>query len=297
MTAPARTTAPNTIATCDGAHLFYRDWKAQPDRESKARPEQRQPILFVGGWSMPSGSWAYQMMALRRQGLRCIAFDRRGHGRSSDPGGGYDFDTLAGDIAAVIQALDLHNAVLVGHSMGGNEIVRYLTRYGSARVDRIALLGPMTPGVARSAANPGGIDPCFFEQFRSEQLLRDFPLWIEANIDAFLPGAGPAMKAWVAGMALDNSLQALHDCHGAVQGADMAGELRGIDLPVLLIAGENDLSAPFALTAQPSAALIPGARLHVYEGAAHGMFLTHVERTNADLLAFIGERGYIGTAK
>jgi non-heme chloroperoxidase len=296
MAAHSRTTAPNTIATFDGAHLFYRDWKAQPDPQSSEEPGQCQPVLFVGGWSMPSGSWGYQMMALRRRGLRCIAFDRRGHGRSSDPGGGYDFDTLAGDIAAVIDALALRNAVLVGHSMGCDEIVRYLTRHGSARVDRIALLGPMTPGVARSAANPDGIDPGFLEQFRGEQLLRDFPLWIEENIDAFIPGAGPLLKAWVAGMALDNSLQALHDCHAAVQGAGMAGELRGIDVPVLLIAGANDVSAPLALTAQPSAALIPGARLHVYEGAAHGMFLTHVERTNADLLAFISERSYIGTA-
>ncbi|AWG45888.1 MULTISPECIES: alpha/beta fold hydrolase [unclassified Massilia] len=152
MTAHARVLGPNTVATANGVQLFYRDW---PGSHPQARP-----VLFVAGWSMASGSWGYQMMALQRRGLRCIAFDRRGHGRSSDPGG-YDFDTL------------------VGHSMGCNEIVRCLTRFGSAgRVERIALL----------------------EQFRSRQLLRDYPLWIEENIEPALgfpplPGANATTKA------------------------------------------------------------------------------------------------------
>jgi pimeloyl-ACP methyl ester carboxylesterase len=282
MTAHARIVAPNTIATADGVHLFYRDWPgSQP---------QAQAVLFVGGWSMPSTSWGYQMMVLQRRGLRCIAFDRRGHGRSSDPGGGYDFDTLAGDIAAVIEALDLRKVVLVGHSMGCNEIVRYLTRFGSSRIERIALLGPMTPGVTLAPSNPNGVDPALFEQFRSQQLLRDYPLWIEENIEPFVPGANATTRAWLAAMALDNSLQALHDCQAAVQGADMAEELRTIAVPTLIIAGDRDVSAPLELTAQRSAALIPDVRLDVIEGAAHGMFVTHVERVNADLLEFIAER-------
>ena len=285
----ARIAGPNTIATADGVQLFYRDW---PGSQAQARA-----VLFVGGWSMPSTSWGYQMMALQRRGLRCIAFDRRGHGRSGDPGGGYDFDTLAGDIAAVIDALDLRDVVLVGHSMGCNEIVRYLSRSGggrSAHVERIALLGPMTPGVTLSPSNPGGVDPALLEQFRSRQLLRDYPLWIEENIEPFVPGANPTTRAWLAAMALDNSLQALHDCHAAVQGADMVDELRAIDVPVLIIAGDCDVSAPLELTARRSAALIPDVRLRVIEGAAHGMFVTHVERVNADLLEFISEPGYIG---
>jgi pimeloyl-ACP methyl ester carboxylesterase len=277
---------PNTIATADGVRLFYRDW---PGSHAQARA-----VLFVGGWSMPSASWGYQMMALQGRGLRCIAFDRRGHGRSGDPGGGYDFDTLAGDIAAVIGALDLRDVVLVGHSMGCNEIVRYLNRFGSARVERVALLGPMTPGVTLSPSNPGGVDPALLAQFRSRQLLRDYPLWIEENIGPFVPGANPTTRAWLAAMALDNSLQALHDCHAAVQGADMVDELRAIDVPVLIIAGDCDVSAPLELTARRSAALIPDVRLRVIEGAAHGMFVTHVERVNADLLEFISEPGYIG---
>jgi pimeloyl-ACP methyl ester carboxylesterase len=279
VTHPIRTEAPNTIRTADGVHLFYRDWG------------QGDPVLFVGGWSLPSDSWSYQMMALVRCGLRCIAFDRRGHGRSSDPGTGYDFDTLAGDIAALIEALDLRGVTLVGHSMGCNEIVRYLTRFGSGRVRRVALLGAMTPGVTLTAANPGGVDPALLEQFRSQQLLRDYPLWIEENIEPFVPGASAGMKGWLTQMALNNSLQALHDCHAAVQGAAMEDELRALDVPVLLIAGDADVSAPLELTARRSAALIPDVRLTVYEGAAHGMFATHVERVNGDLLEFIRARG------
>jgi pimeloyl-ACP methyl ester carboxylesterase len=286
MTAHDRIAGPNTIATADGVHLFYRDW---PGSHPRART-----VLFVGGWSMASSSWGYQMMALQQHGLRCIAFDRRGHGRSSDPGGGYDFDTLAGDIAAVIGALDLRGVTLVGHSMGCNEIVRYLDRFGSARVERIALLGPMTPGVTRGPANPGGVDPALLEQFRSRQLLCDFPRWIEENTEPFVPGANATTKAWLAAMALDNSLQALHDCHAAVQGADLAGEvsdeLRAIGVPVLIVAGDRDVSAPLDLTARRSAELIPDVRLRVIEGAAHGMFLTHAERVNAELLEFIGGR-------
>lgn len=282
----AQVAGPDTIATADGVQLFYRDW---PGSHAQARA-----VLFVGGWSMPSASWGYQMMALQGRGLRCIAFDRRGHGRSGDPGGGYDFDTLAGDIAAVIDALDLRDVVLVGHSMGCNEIVRYLNRFGSARVGRVALLGPMTPGVTLSPSNPGGVDPALLEEFRGRQLLRDYPLWIEENIEPFVPGANATTKAWLAAMALDNSLQALHDCHAAAQGADMVDELRAIDVPVLIIAGDCDVSAPLELTARRSAALIPDVRLRVIEGAAHGMFVTHVERVNADLLEFISEPGYIG---
>lgn len=281
MTSHAPVNAANTIAGAGGVPLFYRDWN----------PAGRRAVLFVAGWSLPSDSWGYQMMALCRQGLRCIAFDRRGHGRSGDPGGGYDIDTLADDIAAVIEALDLRELTLVGHSMGCNEIVRYLSRHGSARVERVALLGAMTPGVTLHAANPDGIDPGLLVQFREQQLLRDFPLWIDDNIEPFVPGATAGMKAWLAQMALGTSLQALHDCNLAVQASEMSEEMRRIELPVLLIAGDRDVSAPLELTARRSAALLPRARLCVLEGAAHGMFLTHVERVNAELLEFACERG------
>jgi pimeloyl-ACP methyl ester carboxylesterase len=270
----AYTSAPNTIVAGD-VNLYYRDW-------GKGRP-----VLFVSGWSMSSDSWGYQMMALVRQGLRCIAFDRRGHGRSSDPGDGYDLDTLADDIAAVIEALDLRDVVLAGHSMGCNEIVRYLSRHGSARVRRVALLGPMTPGIALSPTNPNGVDPALLAQFRNSELLHDFPRWIEDNVEPFVPGAGPRMRDWLAQMALQCSLQALHDCHVVVQESDMEAEVRAVDVPVLLIAGALDVSAPLDLTARRTAALVPDCCLVIYEDAAHGMFLTHVEQVNGELLEFV----------
>lgn len=269
----------NTIRAADGVDLFCRDW-------IPAIPAGGGPVVFVAGWSMSSASWGYQMMALLRAGRRCIAWDRRGHGRSGDPGRGYDLDTLADDLAAVLDTLDLRGVTLVGHSMGCNEIVRYLSRHGSARVRRVALLGPMTPGIARGASNPDGVDPALLVAFRNEELLRDFPFWIEQNIEPFVPGAGPGIKAWLTAMALECSLQALHDCHLVVQRADMAAELRAIEVPVLLVAGERDVSSPLALTAARSAELIPGARLKVYPDAAHGMFVTHMAEVNADLLEF-----------
>lgn len=269
--------APGFIRTSDGVDLFYRDWGSGA------------PVLFVGGWSLPSDAWNYQMMALSRQGLRCIAFDRRGHGRSGDPGRGYDFDTLAGDVAAVIDTLGLRGVTLVAHSMGCNEVVRYLGRHGSARVARLVLMGPMTPMIMRTGDNPEGIDGAVFEAFREQQLNADFPRWIDENALPFLtPDASPGMVRWLRQMALACSHKALHDCHVAVQHADMRADLAKVDVPALIIAGALDVSAPLALTARPTAAMIAGARLAVYDDAAHGMFVTHAQRVNADLMAFIG---------
>jgi len=272
----AAISAPGFIRTDDGVDLFYRDWG------------DGAPVLFVAGWSLPSDMWQYQMLALSQRGLRCIAFDRRGHGRSTDPGRGYDFDTLADDLAAVMEALDLRRVTLVGHSMGCNEIVRYLGRHGSARVTRIALLGTMTPMIAQDDSNPDGIDPALLEIFRSQQLGRDFPQWIEDNLPPFVaPDTTPAMCNWLRQMALASSLQALTECNRSLAAADFRPELPRIDRPVLIIAGDADVSAPLELTARPSAALFPDVRLEVYEGAPHAMFITHMARVNADLLAFL----------
>jgi non-heme chloroperoxidase len=273
----AHLAAPNIVRTADGVDLFCRDWG------------EGRPVLFVGGWSLGSESWAYQMLALREQGLRVIAFDRRGHGRSGDPGRGYDFDTLADDLAAVLEALDLREVTLVGHSMGCNEIVRYLSRHGSARVSRAALLGTMTPMIARAPDNPDGVDPALFEFFRNEQLMKDFPQWIEENIGPFLlPETPQGMRDWIRQIALGCSLHALFECNRALTRTDFRADLPRVDVPVLLIAGDQDVSAPLALTARPSAELLPHARLKVYPGAPHGMQFTHRDQVNADLLEFIG---------
>jgi len=264
--------APGFIRTRDGVDLFYRDWG------------QGKPVLFVAGWSLPSDMWQYQMLALSQRGLRCIAFDRRGHGRSSDPGRGYDFDTLAD----VIEALDLREVALVGHSMGCNEIVRYISRHGDARVQRIALLGTMTPMICRDDSNPGGLDPALLEYFRTQQLGRDFPQWIDENLPPFVAPETPSgMRNWLRQLALGASLQALVECNRSLAGADFRAELPRIARPVLVIAGDRDVSAPFELTAKPTMALLPDAQLRLYEDTPHGMFVTRVDRVNDDLLTFL----------
>ncbi|QBB72714.1 alpha/beta hydrolase [Pseudolysobacter antarcticus] len=273
----ARHAAPNFIHTNDGTMLFYRDWG------------QGAPVVFVGSWSLPSDMWNYQTLALSEQGLRCISYDRRGHGRSSDPGRGYDFDTLADDLAALLEVLDLRGVTLVGHSMGCGEIVRYLTRFGSDRVARIALLGTTTPMLALAPDNPDGIDVALFEFFQTQQLMRDYPEWIEENLPPFVvPQTTPAMVNWVRQMALNTSAKALKDCNTAVVRADFRQEMKRINVPTLILHGDLDASAPLALTAEASAALVPGAVLKIYQGAPHGFFITHMDGINADLLAFAG---------
>jgi non-heme chloroperoxidase len=264
------------VRTADGVDLFTRDWGEGP------------PIVFLASWSLPSDSWCYQMTALSEQGLRCVAYDRRGHGRSADPGRGYDFDTLADDLSAVLEALDLRGVMLVSHSMSAGEIARYLTRHGSARVSRVAMLGTITPSLRRSESNPAGVPPEHFETFRRTQLMRDFPQWIEDNLPPFVtPETPAAMRDWVRNMALSASMKALVDCNRAIERADFSRELCELDVPTLLIHGTHDVTCPLELTAGRTIALIPRARLSVYEGAPHGLFLTHMERVNAELLAFV----------
>lgn len=265
----------NVVQGAGGVDLFCRDWG------------QGRPVVFVASWSLPSESWSYQMLAMNEAGYRTVAFDRRGHGRSGDPGGGYDFDTLADDLAAVLDQRDLHDAVLVGHSMGCNEIVRYLSRHGRARVAGAVLLATMTPFVLDTADNPDGIDAAYFENFRREQLMRDFPQWMDANMVPFVyPDTPAGIKGWVKQMALGASLQALAACHRALVQTDFRAELADVDVPVLVIAGDQDASAPLALTARATARLLPDARLKVYESAPHGMFITHQAEVNRDLLEF-----------
>lgn len=266
---------PGFIRTADGVRLFYRDWG------------QGEPIVFLASWSFPSDSWNYQMLALSEAGFRCVAFDRRGHGRSSDPGRGYDFDTLADDLAAVLNVLDLRDVTLVGHSMASGEIVRYLTRHGSNRVARITLLGSVTPLIFRTADNPNGIDGSDFETFRRDELMRDFPKWIDGNIAPFVtPDTSPGTMNWIRNMALQASGKALLDCNRAITSEDFRNELTKITVPTLVIHGDLDVSCPIDLTGRGTAELIPGATLRVYEGAPHGFFVTHAERLNSDLLSF-----------
>jgi non-heme chloroperoxidase len=271
-------TLPNYVRTADNVALFYRDWG------------HGKPVLFIHGWAAPSDMWNYQMPALSRQGLRCIAYDRRGHGRSSDPGGGYDYDTLSDDLAAVIEALDLHGVTLVGHSMAAGEMVRYLTRHGAGRIAKLVFLAPAaTPYPLKTADNPAGIDGAFFEHFRNEILTHDLPKWIEENTRPFFtPETSPAMMEWAKSLMYQTSMQAIIECNRCGTTTDFRAELPKITVPTLVIHGDRDASAPLDLTGRPTAALIPGAKLVVYEGAPHGLMLTHVDRLNTDLIGFVG---------
>jgi non-heme chloroperoxidase len=260
------------VRTPDGQHLAVQDWGSG------------NPIVFLAAWALPSDMWVYQMVPLSERGFRTVAFDRRGHGRSSRPGTGYDFDTLADDVAAVLDALDLRNVTLVGMSMAGGEMVRYVTRYGTARLARLVFVATAsTPFLVRTPDNPAGIPADRFELFRQQMLLRDYPKWLEDNRAAFfLPETSPQMQEWVRTMMLGTSLKALIECHRSLTATDFRRELPKIDLPALVIHGDKDASAPLDLTGRPTARLLPSAQLTIYEGAPHGLFVTHQDRLNAD---------------
>jgi non-heme chloroperoxidase len=243
-------------------------------------------IVLVAGWSLPAAMWAYQITALTERGFRCVVYDRRGHGRSEDNGRGYDYDTLASDLDRVLTAFDVRDATLVGYSFGSGESVRYLSRHGRERVARLLLLAPSTPFLAHADDNPGGLDPMFFEQLR-EPMARDFPAWIDDSEDAFVvPATSRGMRGWIKSLMLQASLPALLACNRIMTRTDFRPELRALDLPIAIIQGDRDASLPLPLTGQPTAALLPAASLTVYEGAPHGLFVTHADRLNRDIEAF-----------
>lgn len=261
----------------DGVALRYVDWG------------EGAPVVFLNSLAMPLESWTYQMAPLSERGCRCIGYDRRGHGRSSDPGRGYDFDTLADDLASVLAALDLRGVTLVGHSFASGEMVRYMTRHGGGRVARLVFVAPSaTPFLLRTADNPDGIDAAVFERFRSEFLLRDYPKWLEDNARSFvMPETTREMIDWAKGLMLPTSMKAQIACNKVMAVTDFRAELARIAVPTLVIHGDADVSAPIELTGRRTAAMIPGAVFKLYEGAPHGLVLTHIDRLHADLLAFV----------
>jgi non-heme chloroperoxidase len=280
QTRPSRVPEPGRLGsyveTRDGQQLFYKDWGTGA------------PVVFLAAWALPSEMWDYQMVPMSEQGLRCIAYDRRGHGRSSQPGTGYDYDTLADDLAAVLDALDLRGVTLVGMSMAGGEMVRYLTRHGQGRIARVVFVATgATPILVQTADNPSGIPAEQAEFFRRQLLLKDYPNWMEENRQPFfVPETSRQMQEWVRGMALRTSMKTLVECNRSMTSADFRAELPSIAVPTLLIHGDKDVSAPLEATGRPTAELIPGARLEIYEGAPHGLFVTHMDRLTRDLLAF-----------
>ena len=263
------------ITAADGTHLRHQDWG------------EGRPVVFLAGWALPLEAWDLQRAALAARGLRCIAYDRRGHGRSDAPSGGYDYDTLADDLAAVLDQLDLRDVVLVGHSMAGGEIVRYFSRHGGARVSKVMFLAPMNPCPAKRPDNPDGFPAEAFEQFRQAYFLTDFPKWLDDNTAPFVtPQTSPGMIAWVKGLMLTTSLQAVVACNRTATEADLRAEIPNIKAPILIVQGDKDASTPLEVSGRRYAALNPAARLVVYEGAPHGLMFTHTRRLNADIAAF-----------
>ena len=268
------------IETRDRVSLFYKDWGTG------------NPVVFVHGWALGADMWEYQMPSLAGKGLRCIAYDKRGCGRSGQPWGGYDFDTFADDLAMLIEQLDLREVTLVGHSMGCGDITRYLSRHGAERVARAALVAPTTPFILRTADNPEGLEKSVFDNIVAE-LCRDRPRFLAASAPAFFGTGGPnspvsqEMIQWAVGLFFQASPKAMTDMIRAMSETDLRKDMHAFTVPTLIIHGDADQGAPIDLTGRRTAQAIPGSELKVYEGAAHGLFITEKDRLNTDLLAFI----------
>ncbi|WP_029013998.1 alpha/beta fold hydrolase [Niveispirillum irakense] len=270
-----------TIITDDGTQIYYKDWGSG------------RPVVFSHGWPLNADSWEAQMFHLASNGLRAIAHDRRGHGRSSQPWHGHDMDTYADDLAQLMETLDLRDAVLVGFSTGGGEVTRYVARHGKARVAKIALVGAVPPLMLKTDANPGGLPMEVFDGLRAASLADRSKLYQDIASGPFFgfnkpdatPSQGMIDSFWAQGMQASH--KATYDCIKAFSETDFTEDLKSFDgLPTLVIHGDADQVVPIDAAGRAVARLVPHAELKVYEGGPHGVTDTHKERLNADLLAF-----------
>jgi pimeloyl-ACP methyl ester carboxylesterase len=268
------------VEVAPNVDLFYQDWGTGS------------PVVFIHGWPLNHEMWEYQLTELPRQGLRCIAYDRRGFGKSSKPWEPYDYDTLAADLKAVLEALDLRNVTLVGFSMGGGEVVRYLSRYGSERVAKAVLLGAVTPFLLKTPDHPDGVDQSVFDGML-EKIRDDRPAFSESfglqffGVSMLKNPVSQALLDWVQALALQGSPKATLDCVHSFSATDFRADMARIQVPTLIIHGDNDRIVPIEVTGAVAANMIPGAQYVVYEGAPHGFFYTDREKLNRDLLAFV----------
>lgn len=261
------------VKAAEGHRLFVRDWGSGP------------PVLFLAGWAMTSDLWSEVMVALSDRGLRTIAYDRRGHGRSTDPGQ-VSYDLLADDFGAVLNALDLQGLTVVAHSGAAGEAIRYIARYGSERIARLILVGASGPCLLQRDDNPDGVPPeAVAELIR--QTAQNIHAWIDENAEPFAPGASRRTLDWLGAMVLGCSRRIIVDFNRVIAEADFRAEVAALALPVTVIHGDRDASAPLDLTGRQFAALAPGADLIVYEGGAHGLMLTHSQRLADDIAASI----------
>ena len=268
------------MEAADGTSLFYKDWGTG------------KPVVFIHGWPLNADMWDYQMVPAVQNGLRAVAYDRRGFGRSDQPGGVFDYDVLADDLHALLESLDLADVTLVGFSMGGGEVARYLSRHGSRRIGRCVLVSAVTPFLLRTADNGEGVDAKVFDGM-IERLQSDRPHFL-AGFGKTVFGAGlltspvsSELLQWSQAMALQGSALATLSCVRLFSATDFRADLRAFDRPTLVIHGLSDNTVPIEASGRRTAAAIPDARLIEYEGAPHGLFYTERERLNADLLSFI----------
>ncbi len=270
----------NTFTTNDGTVLYYKDWGSGP------------AVVFSHGYPLSSDAWENQMMFLALNGYRVVAHDRRGFGRSSQPGHGYDYDTFADDLAALVDALDLNDVTFVGHSMGGGEAARYIGRHGETRVAKVALVAAVTPFLLKTPTNPHGAPIEVFDAMRVA-VQADRSQW---NKDATMsyysynrPGAtvseGVREEYWRQGMA--TGLLAAYHAIGAFSETDFRQDLAAISVPTLIVHGNDDQIVPIEMSGALAAKAVKNAKLVVYEGGSHGLLITQKDRLNADLLGFL----------
>ncbi len=268
-----------TITTKDGAHIFYKDWG------------KGQPVVFSHGWPLSADDWDGQMLFFGQRGYRVIAHDRRGHGRSTQTWDGNEMDTYAEDLSALFEALNLKDAIMVGHSTGGGEVARYLGRHGAKRVSKAVLISSVPPLMLQTEKNPGGLPMSVFDGLRAAlaanrpQFYKDITLpFYGYNRPGAIISEGLREHWWLQGML--GGVKAHYDCIKAFSETDFTEDLKKIDIPVLVMHGDDDQIVPIGAAGLMSAKILKNATLKVYQGFPHGMPATNADQINADLLAF-----------